>query len=139
MDKMSKQPVWPERPHHAQPLEGILLLPFLRKLLLLRSLGLHKLAPSVDIKINRHLIALHDISHCSHLLELFSMSLSKFLNSSIADRVLMAPHPTLDMKSTGLKGRKTSEQRRGCSILIGTAIHFGDSFQHNFFAQYNVS
>ena len=34
-------------------------------------------------------------------LELFSISRSKFLNSSMEDRVLMAPQPTLAMKSTG--------------------------------------
>ena len=31
----------------------------------------------------------------------FSISWSKFLNSSMKDRVLMAPQPTLAMKSTG--------------------------------------
>ena len=34
-------------------------------------------------------------------LELFSISRSKFLNSSMEERVLMAPQPTLAMKSTG--------------------------------------
>ena len=38
-------PVWSECPHHAEPLQGVLVLPLLGKLLLLRTLTVHKLLP----------------------------------------------------------------------------------------------
>ena len=38
----------------------------------------------------------------SHLLALFSMSLSRLRNSSMPERLLREPHPLLVMKSTGL-------------------------------------
>ena len=37
--------VWAESPHHAELLQGVLVLPLLRKLLLLRTLTVHKLLP----------------------------------------------------------------------------------------------
>ena len=38
-------PVWAESPHRAELLQGVLVLPLLRKLLLLGTLTVHKLLP----------------------------------------------------------------------------------------------
>ena len=59
-----------------------------------------------------------------HLFELFSISLSKFLNSSIADNVLIAPHPTWDMKSTGLVVFGAAGKRRRKSSSGGLISFF---------------
>ena len=62
-------------------------------------------------------------------LELFSISRSKFLNSSMEDRVLMAPQPTLAMKSTGDVELGAAGNLMGKKIKI---IVFSHSFSEKF-------
>lgn len=45
--------VWSECPHHAENLQGALVLPLARKLLLLRTLTVHKLLPAFSRTLNQ--------------------------------------------------------------------------------------
>ena len=63
----------------------------------------------------------------THLLALFSMSRSRFLNSSIPERLLREPHPLLVMKSTGLVVFEVVGKRRRKSNSKGLIWIFVDA------------